>query len=86
MHLYDARQLFIDGLEQYIAGIETDDGLLRLAKLVSTYHDPMSRDADELMGAIRGPGDRLSGSYADAAQALHLRLTGEPLTEGRQVA
>ena len=41
MHAYDARQQFIDGLEQYIAGIETDDGLLRLSENVCTYHDPL---------------------------------------------
>jgi hypothetical protein len=37
MNRYDARQQFIDGLEQYVAGIETDEGLLRLARNVGAY-------------------------------------------------
>ena len=27
MHTYDPRQQFIDGLERYVSGIETDGGL-----------------------------------------------------------
>jgi len=36
MNQYDTRQQFIEGLEQYVAGLETDEGLLRLARNVST--------------------------------------------------
>ena len=86
MYPYGACQTFLEGLELYIAGIETDEGLLRLAKIASTCHDAMPRDACEIVGAILAPGDRFLGSYADAARALHLRLTGEPLTERRQAA
>jgi hypothetical protein len=38
MNQYDARQQFIDGLEQYVSGIESDQGLLRLAENVSGCH------------------------------------------------
>jgi len=86
MYQYDVRQTFIEGLELYVTGIETDAGLLRLAKLVTTCHDALPRDACELVGAVLAPRDRFSGSYADAARALHSRLTGEPLTVGRQAA
>ena len=34
MNPYDARQQFIEALEQYLAGIETAEGLLRLARNV----------------------------------------------------
>ena len=39
MHTYDPRQQFIDGLKRYVSGIETDDGLHRLAEHVSKCHD-----------------------------------------------
>ena len=39
MNPYDAWQQFIEGLEQYIAGIETAEGLLRLARNASGSHD-----------------------------------------------
>jgi hypothetical protein len=32
MHQYDARQQFIDGVERYLSGIETEEGLSRLAR------------------------------------------------------
>ena len=86
MYQYDARQTFIWGPELYLAGIETDESLSRLAKLVITYQDALPRDACELVGAILASGDRFSGSYAEAARALHRHLTGEPLTEGQQAA
>ena len=34
MNQYDARQQFIEGLDRYLSGIETDDRLERLAKNV----------------------------------------------------
>ena len=40
MNQYDARRQLIEGLERYVSGIETDDGLQRLATNVSAYHDP----------------------------------------------
>jgi hypothetical protein len=43
MHQYDPRQQFVDGLDRYVSGIETDDRLLRLATNVSAYHDRMPR-------------------------------------------
>ena len=39
MNRYDARQQFIDGLDRYVSGIETDEGLARLAENVSANHD-----------------------------------------------
>lgn len=73
MHRYDARQTFIEGL------------LLRLVALVDAYHEPIAGDAGELVGAILSR-DRFTGSYAEAARAIHLHLTGEPLTMGKQAA
>jgi hypothetical protein len=35
MHTYDPRKQFVDGLERYVSGIETDEGLQRLAEHVS---------------------------------------------------
>jgi hypothetical protein len=77
MNRYDARQQFIEGLEQYIAGIETDDGLLRLARNVSAYHDQMPAEAYRLVKAILETREGVSGSYAGAAQALQQRLGKE---------
>ena len=74
MNRYDARQQFIEGLEQYIAGIETDQGLLRLARNVSAYHDQMSAEACRLMKAILETRDAVFGSYAVAALALQQHL------------
>ena len=37
MNQYDARQQFIEGLDRYVSGIETDDRLQRLATNVSAY-------------------------------------------------
>jgi hypothetical protein len=74
MNLYDARQQFIDGLEQYVAGIQTDEGLLRLARNVNAYHDQMPAEAYRLVKAVLESRDGVSGSYAGAAQALQQRL------------
>src|ERR1700694_1914140 len=69
MNRYDARQQFIEGLEQYIAGIETDQGLLRLARNVSAYHDQMSAEACRLLKVILETRDAVFGSYAVAPSA-----------------
>jgi hypothetical protein len=74
MNRYDARQQFIEGLEQYVAGIETDPGLLRLARNVCTYHDQMPAEAYRLVKAILETRDGVAGSYAGAAQALQQHL------------
>ncbi len=74
MHAYDARQQFIDGLERYVSGIETDEGLSRLARNVSTCHDQMSAEAYRLVKAILETRDGVPGSYAGAAQLLEQRL------------
>jgi hypothetical protein len=74
MNRYDARQQFIEGLEQYIAGIETDEGLLRLARHVSAYHEQMPAEAYRLVKAILETRDAVFGSYAVAALALQKHL------------
>jgi hypothetical protein len=74
MNRYDARQQFVEGMEQYIAGIETDDGLLRLARNVSAYHDQMLAEAYLLVRAILETREGVSGSYAGAARALQRHL------------
>jgi hypothetical protein len=74
MNRYDVRQQFIEGLEQYVAGIETDEGLLRLARNVSAHHDQMPAEAYRLVKAILETRDGVSGSYAGAALALQQRL------------
>jgi hypothetical protein len=74
MNQYDARQQFIEGLEQYVAGIETDEGLLRLARNVSAYHDQMPAEACRLVKAILETREPVFGSYAIAALALQQHL------------
>ncbi len=64
MQTYEPRQQFIDGLERYVSGIETDQGLERLAKNVSKYHDRMPEDAVDLVSAIVWPLRRFTNSYA----------------------
>ena len=86
MHAYDARQLFIDGLEQYIAGIETDDGLLRLSENVCTYHDPLPQEARKVVMTIVGDTNETLGTYEAAARAIHLRLTGKTPVDGQKAA
>jgi hypothetical protein len=76
MNRYDARQQFIEGLEQYVAGIETDRGLLRLARNVCAYHDQMPAEAYRLVKAILETRDGVAGSYAGAALALQHHLGG----------
>ena len=74
MHIYDARQQFVDGLERYVSGIETDDGLQRLAKNVSAYHDRLPLDACGLVGAIVWPRRRFTNSYAGGSEIVLERL------------
>jgi hypothetical protein len=52
MNQYDARRQFIEGLDRYVSGIETDEGLQRLATNVSNYHDRIPSDAAGLVSAI----------------------------------
>ena len=74
MNRYDARQQFIEGLERYVSGIETDDGLERLAKNVSAYHDRMPSEACGLVSAIVWPRRRFTASYAGASEIVLERL------------
>ena len=74
MHTYDPRQQFIDGLERYVSGIETDDGLHRLAEHVSKYHDRLPSEACDLVSAIVWPRRRFTNSFAGASEVLLQRL------------
>ena len=74
MNQYDARQQFIEGLDRYVSGIETDDGLQRLATNVRIYHDRMPSDACDLVSAIVWPVRRFTNSYAGASEVLLQRL------------
>ena len=62
MNQYDARRQFIEGLDRYVSGIETDEGLQRLATNVSNYHDRV------------WPVRRFTNSYAGASEVLLQRL------------
>jgi hypothetical protein len=74
MHSYDPRQQFVDGLERYVSGIETDDGLHRLAEHVSKYHDRLPSEACELVSAIVWPRRRFTNSFAGASEIVRERL------------
>ena len=74
MNQYDARQTFLNYLEQYIAGIETDERLSRACDLVSTYRDPVTGEGSDLVKAILGDRRSFHGSYAEAALAIRERL------------
>jgi len=74
MHSYDPRQQFLDGLERYVSGIETDDGLHRLAEHVSKYHDRLPSEACELVSAIVWPRRRFTNSFAGASEIVRERL------------
>ena len=76
MNQYDARQQFIEGLDRYVSGIETDDGLQRLATHVRSYHDRMPSDAADMVSAIVWPVRRFTNSYAGASEVLLQRLEG----------
>jgi hypothetical protein len=75
MNPYDARQQFIEGLEQYIAGIETDERLARMCELVSVYRDALTGEAAELVKAVLGSRRSFHGSYAEAARVLREHLS-----------
>ena len=75
MNRYDARQQFIECLEQYIAGIETEERLSRSCELVSCYHDPLMGEACDLVKAVLECRRSFHGSYAEAARALLERLS-----------
>jgi hypothetical protein len=70
MNVYDARHQFIEGLERYIAGIESDERLLRLSENVGGYRDELPPEAWELVAAIVSAKRQPTGTYADAAQAM----------------
>jgi hypothetical protein len=74
MNQYDARQQFIEGLDRYVSGIESDQGLERLAKNVRAYHDRMPSDACDMVSAIVWPIRRFTASYAGASEVLLQRL------------
>ena len=86
MHRYDARQTFVEHLEAYIAGIETDERLSRLCALVSSYHDPLTPDAADLVAAVLGRPSAFRGSYAEAAEALREGLTPPRSASERRAA
>jgi hypothetical protein len=74
MHRYDARQMFVELLEGYVAGLETDERRARLCALVSSYHDPLTVDAADLVAAVLGQSRSFHGTYAEASEALRERL------------
>jgi len=74
MNSYDARQQFIEGLDRYVSGIETDEGLQKLAANVSAYHDRLPADAVGLVSAIVWPLRRFANSYAGASEVLRERF------------
>jgi hypothetical protein len=74
MNQYDARQQFIEGLDRYVSGIETDDGLQRLASNVSAYHDRLPSEAIDLVSTIVWPLRRFTNSYAGASEILRERF------------
>ena len=83
MQTYEPRQQFIDGLERYVSGIETDQGLERLAKNVSKYHDRMPEDAVDMVSAIVWPLRRFTNSYAGASEVLLERFRNRPEKRAR---
>jgi hypothetical protein len=74
MNQYGARQQFLEGLDRYVSGIETDDGLQKLASNVSAYHDRMPNEAIDLVSTIVWPLRRFTNSYAGASEILRERL------------
>jgi hypothetical protein len=74
MNQYGARQQFLEGLDRYVSGIETDDGLQKLALNVSAYHDRMPNEAIDLVSTIVWPLRRFTNSYAGASEILRERL------------
>ena len=74
MNQYDARQQFIEGLDRYVSGIETDDRLQRLATNVSAYHSVM-------VGASRTATQERPRFYCSACARSH-RKTASPPARG----
>jgi len=74
MNQYDARQQFIEGLDRYLSGIETDDGLARLATHVGAFHGRLPTDAGGLVSAIVRPLRHFTNSYAGASEVLREQL------------
>jgi hypothetical protein len=74
MNPYDARQQFIDGLDRYVSGIETDDGLQKLASNVKAYNDPLPAEACEIVGSIAWPLKPTARSFAGASELLLQRF------------
>jgi hypothetical protein len=48
-----ARKQFTEGLDRYVPDIETEQGLERLAKNVSEYHNRLPSDACQSLSALR---------------------------------
>ena len=86
MHTYDPRQQFIDGLERYVSGIETDGGLQRLAENVSKYHDRLPSEACDLVSAIVWPRRRFTNSYAGASEIVRERFRAIGREHGKPAA
>ena len=76
MNTYDPRRQFVEGLDRYVSGIETDDGLQKLAANVSACHDRLPADAIGLVSAIVWPLRRFTNSYAGASEVLRERFKG----------
>jgi hypothetical protein len=74
MNQYDARQQFIDGLDRYVSGIETVDGLRRLASNVKAYNDPLPAEACAIVSSIAWPLKPMTRSYAGASEVLLQRF------------
>ena len=58
-----------EGLERYVSGIETDEGLARLAENVSANHDRIP-----ILCAVVWPRRRFTASYAGASEIVLERL------------
>lgn len=74
MNTYDPRRQFVEGLDRYVSGIETDEGLQRLASNVSACQDRLPSDAIGLVSAIVWPLRRFTNSYAGASAVLRERF------------
>ena len=74
MNQFDPRQQFIEGLDRYVSGIETDDGLQKLAASGSAYQDRLPADAVGLLCAIVWPLRRFTNNYAGASEVLRERF------------
>ena len=85
MNQYDARQQFIEGLERYVSGIETDEGLVRLAENVCENHDRIPYEACSLVCAIVWPRRRFTASYAGASEIVLERLRTIGQESGKSV-